>query len=123
VSEQVRLGGMTRQDAEMSPFRNVITRCLGTAPSVDVDIFSLDLKSGDVFLLCSDGLSGDVNEDEMRQAMLKYSPSEAALELIEKALERGGRDNITVLILAIRDIINHEVKHKKKGLGALFARD
>ncbi len=123
VSEQVRLGGMTRQDAEMSPFRNVITRCLGTAPSVDVDIFSLDLKSGDVFLLCSDGLSGDVNEDEMRQAMLKYSPSEAAMELIEKALERGGRDNITVLILAIRDIINHEVKHKKKGLGALFARD
>lgn len=122
VNEQVKLGGMTRQEAEMSPFKNVITRCLGTSPSVDVDIYPLDLRAGDIFLLCSDGLSGEVGEDDMKQAMTKGSPSEAALQLVEKALEHGGRDNVTVLIVAVRDISGENVKQKKKGLGALFAR-
>jgi len=122
VGEQVRLGGLTREQAEMSPFRNVITRCLGTSPSVDVDIFSEELRVGDIFLLCSDGLSGEVDEDEMRQAMLDGSPSEAARNLVDLALERGGRDNVTVLILAIRDIVTDEPKPRKKGLGSLFGR-
>jgi len=122
VGEQVRVGGMTREQAEMSPFRNVITRCLGTSASVDVDIYAEELRAGDVFLLCSDGLSGEVGEDDMRRAMLDGSPSEAAQALVDLALERGGRDNITVLILAIRDIITDEPKPKKRGLGSLFGR-
>lgn len=123
VSEQVRMGGMTREEAEMSPFKNVITRCLGTAPSVEVDIYYEDLKIGDCYLLCSDGLSGEVKEDEMRKAMSDGSPSEAALQLVELALDRGGKDNITVLILKISDIVTQEEKPtKKKGLGALFGR-
>ncbi|MCL5103380.1 MAG: Stp1/IreP family PP2C-type Ser/Thr phosphatase [Armatimonadetes bacterium] len=122
VSEQVKRGGLSEDEAKYSPFRNVITRSLGNAPNVDVDIGSLDLKAEDQFLLCSDGLSGEVEPDEMRKAMQKGSPSQAASELVDLALERGGRDNITVLILAIKEIVKEETKAKKKGFGGLFGR-
>ncbi|MCE5199432.1 Stp1/IreP family PP2C-type Ser/Thr phosphatase [bacterium] len=123
VQEQVRLGGLTEEEAMMSPFRNVITRSLGNSPNVDVDIFTEQIKPGDQFLLCSDGLSGEVSADEMAQAMRKGSPSQAAQELVELALERGGKDNATLIILAIKDIINSEGRPaKRKGLGALFGR-
>lgn len=122
VSEQVRLGTMSRQEAEQSPFRNIITRCLGTSPGVEVDLFSEELQAGDVFLLCSDGLSGEVDEAEIRQAMADSAPSEAAARLVDTALERGGRDNITVLILAVREIITEDSRPRKKGLGSLFLR-
>lgn len=122
VSEQVRRGGLSEEEAKYSPFRNVITRSLGNAPNVDVDIYPLDLEAGDQFLLCSDGLSGEVEADEMREAMRKGAPSQAASELVDLALERGGRDNITVLIVAVKDIIKGEAKAKKKGFGGLFGR-
>jgi len=121
VNEQVKRGGMTEEEALSSPYRNVITRSLGNAPNVEVDVITHDLHPGDVFLLCSDGLSGDVTAEEMRDAMTNTSPSRAASDLVDLALERGGRDNATVLILAIRDIIKKKHK-KKKGLGALLAR-
>ena len=128
VNEQVKRGALTEEEAACSPFRNVITRSLGNAPSVDVDIFVEELEVGDQFLLCSDGLSGEVSADEMREAMMNASPSQAAWNLVEMALERGGRDNCTVLILAIRDIIRKDgssddkPKQKRKGLGSLFGR-
>ncbi len=121
VNEQLKRGALTEEEAAMSPFRNVITRSLGNNPSVEVDIFTEELEVGDVFLLCSDGLSGEVTADEMRSAMQNSSPSQAAWDLVNLALERGGRDNVTVLILAIRDIIKGE-KCKRKGLGALWGR-
>ena len=122
VNEQVRRGGLSEEEAKHSPFRNVITRSLGNAPNVDVDIYPLDLEAEDQFLLCSDGLSGEVEPEEMRKAMQKGSPSQAASELVDLALERGGRDNITVLILAVKEIIKGEMKSKRKGLGGLFGR-
>jgi serine/threonine protein phosphatase PrpC len=121
VNEQVKRGGLSEEEAELSPFRNVITRSLGNAPNVDVDIFTEELKVGDTFLLCSDGLTGHVKDDEMADVMKKASPSQAAQDLVELALERGGRDNVTVLILSIIDIIVCG-KEKRKGLCALFNR-
>lgn len=120
VNEQVKRGGMTEEEAMNSPYRNVITRSLGNAASVDVDIFTEGIKPGDRFLLCSDGLSGEVTADEMREAMLRGSPSRACAELVDLALERGGKDNITVLIVAVDDIVRK--KNKKRGLGGMFAR-
>ena len=121
VNEQVKRGGMTEEEALASPYRNVITRSLGNGPTVEVDVFAQELEAGDLFLLCSDGLSGEVSADEMREAMLKSSPSQAASDLVDLALERGGHDNVTVLILAVKDVIKK--KHKKRrGLGALLAR-
>jgi protein phosphatase len=119
VNEQVKRGAMSLEEAEMSPFRNVITRSIGNAPGVDVDILTHQLEAGDQFLLCSDGLSNEVTTDEMRDAMHKGSPSQAAWDLVDLALDRGGSDNCTVLILRILDISR---KHRKKGLGALLGR-
>lgn len=120
VYEQVKRGGMTEEEAMMSPYRNVITRSLGNAPNVDVDIFTESLREGDVFLLCSDGLSGEVSADEMRDAVLSGSPSQACQDLVDLALERGGHDNVTVLIVGVREIVRR--RPKKRGLGGLFAR-
>lgn len=124
VNEQVKRGLMSREEAELSPFRNVITRSLGNTPSVEVDILSDELKVGDVFLLCSDGLTGEVSDDEIRDALLKSPPSKAAWDLVELALDHGGRDNCTVLIVAIRDIIKpgdqDEPCKKRKGLAGIL---
>ncbi len=120
VNEQVKRGALTLEEAEMSPFKNVITRSIGNAPSVDVDVFTIELEEGDQFLLCSDGLSNEVSPEDMRDAMKRRSPSQAAWDLVELALERGGRDNCTVLILKILEIIKKQPK--KKGLGSLWGR-
>jgi len=124
VNEQVKRGLMSREEAELSPFRNVITRSLGNTPSVEVDILSDELKVGDVFLLCSDGLTGEVSDDEIRDALLKSPPSKAAWDLVELALDHGGRDNCTVLIVAVRDIIKprdqDEPRKKRKGLAGIL---
>jgi len=119
VNEQVKRGALSQQEAEMSPFKNVITRSIGTAPNVDVDIFTHEIEAGDQFLLCSDGLSNEVTADEMLDAMKKGSPSQAAWDLVNLALERGGSDNCTVLILKITDISH---RPRKKRLGALLGR-
>lgn len=119
VNEQVKRGALTEDEAEMSPFKNVITRSIGNAPSVDVDVFTEQLEAGDQFLLCSDGLSNEVTTEDMRDAMKRSSPSQASWDLVELALEHGGRDNCTVLILKILDISR---KTKKKGRGTLWGR-
>ncbi len=123
VSEQVKRGGLTEEEAATSPFRNIITRSLGNAPNVEVDIYTEELEIGDVFLLCSDGLSGEVSFEEMRDILREKSPSQAAWDLVDSALEHGGRDNVTVLILAIQDIIKGEKKSKRRGFAGLLARD
>ncbi|MCX8052228.1 MAG: Stp1/IreP family PP2C-type Ser/Thr phosphatase [Armatimonadetes bacterium] len=104
VNEQVKRGGLSVDEAEASPFRNVITRSLGNSPSVEVDVFTEQVEAGDVFLLCSDGLTGEVSDEEICRVMASHSPSEAAWNLVDLALEHGGRDNVTVLIVAVREI-------------------
>ncbi len=121
VNEQVRRGGMTREEAEQSPFRNIITRSLGNFPTVEPDIFQENVQAGDVFLLCSDGLTGEVSDDEIRDVLRDSATSEAAWKLVELALEHGGKDNVTVLIVAVRDIIRRD--RKRKGLAGLLARE
>lgn len=120
VNEQVKRGALTLEEAECSPFKNVITRSIGNGPSVDVDIFTEELKEDDQFLLCSDGLSNEVTAEDMRDAMKRSSPSKAAWDLVDLALEHGGRDNCTVLILKIGDILKKD--KKKKGLAGLLGR-
>lgn len=104
VEEQVRAGLMRREDAEMSPFRNVITRSIGAASQVVPDFYEERAVPGDVWVLCSDGLTGHVRDEEILQIASTQAPSEAARQLIELANSRGGRDNITVFVIAIRDL-------------------
>jgi protein phosphatase len=105
VEEQVRAGMMSRSDAEMSPFRNVITRSIGAAPTVEADLYVEEARIGDVWVLCSDGLTGHVEDAEIGRIAGQFAPSEAARQLIELANARGGHDNVTVFVLSVRDLL------------------
>lgn len=106
VEEQVRAGMMSRSEAEKSPFRNVITRSVGAMPAVMPDFYEDHVRPGDIWVLCSDGLTGHVEAPEIGRIAGTQSPSEAARQLIELANGRGGRDNITVFVVAIRALLN-----------------
>jgi serine/threonine protein phosphatase PrpC len=102
VQEQIRAGLLTREQARLHPQRNVVTRALGSKPSVEVDLFEGQLGEGDTLLLCSDGMSGLVEDWEIEAIVREQPPKEAARSLVAKANERGGTDNITVLIVGAR---------------------
>ena len=100
VEEQVRLGRMTPSDALRSPMRNIITRAIGTQSSVTPDCFQLETAPGDIFLLCSDGLTREISDDTIQHLL----SAEGALEervshLVEAAKEAGGNDNITCILV------------------------
>ena len=100
VFEQVQAGMLTEAEAEKHPLRNVITRALGGALQVNPDASEIEMKRGDVYLLCSDGLTGMVAEDDILRLVAQDESLEAACErLIAAANERGGLDNITAVLV------------------------
>jgi PPM family protein phosphatase len=104
VEEFVRQGKLTPEQAEKHPQRSVITRALGPEGSVEVDTFRIPARDGDVFLLCSDGLSGMVADDTMAAILNEGGPLDAtARKLIEAANDNGGRDNITAVLFRVED--------------------
>src|SRR5690349_12532260 len=103
VNELLKSGKLSRSEAEVHPQRSVITRAVGTDPDVDVDAFVISADIGDVFLLCSDGLTDMVADDEILQIVEK-SPDDldrVTKSLIAAANRGGGEDNITVVAFAI----------------------
>ena len=97
VGELVRAGLLTPEEARLHPRRNIITRALGTDDYVAVDAQDIPVEENDVYLLCSDGLSNYLEEDELLHAV-QTQPSDALCDhLVQIALDRGGRDNITVV--------------------------
>ncbi len=100
VEEQVRVGIITSEQARHHPQRNVITRAMGSREDVKVDIFTENWQSDDILVMCTDGLSGLVEDDEIRDITLAYPPEEAVAELINTANDRGGVDNISVIVLS-----------------------
>src|SRR3954465_15732979 len=97
VEEFVRQGKLTPEEAETHPQRSIITRALGPEPEVQVDTFTYPGRDGDVYLICSDGLTGMISEDAIAQIISSSSSlDDAARQLIDAANENGGRDNITV---------------------------
>lgn len=107
VAQMVRHGQITPEQAAVHPHRSIITRALGTEPAVSPDFFEIELEHGDRLLLCSDGLSGMVPEDELSKILAEgATPRSVARSLIEAALRQGGEDNITAVVLfAIDDEI------------------
>ena len=103
VAELVRSGKLTPEEAESHPQRSVITRAVGTEPDVDVDTFSVEGAAGDVFLICSDGLTDMVDERTILDAVERHRTSldEAAKALISAANRGGGEDNITVIFFEL----------------------
>jgi PPM family protein phosphatase len=103
VAELVRSGKLSPEEAETHPQRSVITRALGTDPDVDVDTFSIPTRTGDLFMLCSDGLTSMVEDEEILKTVKKHRDNlqAAAKALIRAANKGGGEDNITVLFFEI----------------------
>ena len=98
VEELVQAGLITPEQARTHPRRNIITRALGTDGDNTPDILVTDAQKGDLFLLCTDGLSGMVPDEEIEKILKEKALEEAADSLIEKALEAGGRDNVTLVL-------------------------
>ncbi|HZR99069.1 MAG TPA: Stp1/IreP family PP2C-type Ser/Thr phosphatase [Chloroflexota bacterium] len=103
VGEMVALGKLTVAEARRHRMRNVITRCLGGRPDLEVPLYPRQqLVSGDALVLCSDGLWGTMTDQEIGLFVSKYPPQEAAERLVALANERGGPDNITVIVVRVQ---------------------
>src|SRR5215217_399522 len=104
VEELRRQGRLTEEQAEEHPQRSIITRALGPEPSVNVDTMTFPAKDGDVFLLCSDGLTTMVSDDDIRQILTEARTLRNAVsKLVEAANRGGGRDNITAVAFRVAD--------------------
>jgi PPM family protein phosphatase len=100
VEEQVRMGRMTKAEAQRSPLKNVITRALGTQNAVTPDIFELEAEPRDLFLLCTDGLTRELPDHVIESLLTSDSPlQELCAHLVEAAKKAGGHDNITCLLV------------------------
>ncbi len=104
VEELRRQGRLTEEQAEEHPQRSIITRALGPEPSVNVDTMTFPARAGDVFLLCSDGLTTMVSDDEIRQILTESRSLRSAVSrLVDAANRGGGRDNITAVAFRLAD--------------------
>lgn len=104
VEAMVAAGHITRDEAEDHPMRNVLYRALGQADDIDVDVYHSYLRVGDRLVLCSDGLTLHVKPDEIAEVSLSHDrPETASQQLIDLTNERGGRDNVSVVVIAVEE--------------------
>lgn len=100
VGEQVRMGLLTDEEAQKHPMRNIVTRAMGNRLELVVDVQQDDIRPGDVYLLCSDGLNSMLDDDQIAETLAAHAddPQAACRSLVAKANEQGGEDNITVIV-------------------------
>jgi serine/threonine protein phosphatase PrpC len=103
VNEQVKLGYLSRNDATHHPFRNVVTRALGSKDDVVVDLCEQGLRAGDYMLLCSDGLNTMLDDEAIREIIMTHGGDveAGARALIARANDNGGDDNVTVVLVKV----------------------
>jgi serine/threonine protein phosphatase PrpC len=101
VAAQLKAGTITKEQAASSQYRNVITRAVGIQESVQVDTLIVDLVPGDTFILCSDGLHGYLEDEEMLPLVSGMGPGDLPRKLVDIANERGGKDNITAVVVKV----------------------
>lgn len=102
VEELIKLGQITREQAEDHPSKNVITRAIGIDETVDVDKYNVDLENEDTVVLCTDGLSNELSDSEILDAVANNPDTQNACEvMISKANKQGGEDNITVIVIKL----------------------
>ena len=99
VADMVRRGVLTEEQAACHPMRNYITRAVGTDDTLDVDMITIPRMNGDRWIICSDGLYGQISKQELEETAKIADLEEAAGKLLELALEHGGRDNITLVLM------------------------
>lgn len=102
VQEQVDAGFLTPEQARYHPYSNVITRCVGANASVEADVLQGELQNGDLFLVCSDGLTGMVEDPQLRKILeTRVTPGRMVDAMITEANRRGGLDNITAIVVHV----------------------
>ena len=100
VEEMVRLGEMDKAEAKDHPDKNVITRAIGAIPDVVIDFFEVELEEEDTVLMCSDGLTNMIEDEDIKKIILTQRDiAEKAEKLVVTANENGGKDNITVVVI------------------------
>ena len=99
VGDMVRKGVLTEEQAACHPMRNYITRAVGTDDTIEVDIFCERRRAGDRWLVCSDGLYGQMSRDVLKELVSIENQEEAADRLLQTALDNGGKDNISLILL------------------------
>ena len=103
VNEQVKAGYLTLEQARTHPLKSVVTRAVGGDHEVEVDVVEVDVQSDDLFLMCSDGLTAMLGDDEIRDRLENADDLDACCrELVDHANEKGGVDNITVILMRAR---------------------
>ncbi len=101
VNDLILQGSLTPEEARVHPYRNMITRAVGTEPGLDVDVDSFELKTGDRFLICSDGLTEYFEDPDILSEMNHRSIKHAAERMLAEVLRRGGHDNISIVIAEV----------------------
>jgi PPM family protein phosphatase len=109
VQDMVDQGYLTPEEARYHPRRHVITRALGTGEASEADFWMLSVHDGDRLMICSDGLTSEVPDEDIRRELAgNHSPQNAVDALIRRALDGGGRDNITVIVVDVEDTAAEE---------------
>lgn len=115
VAGKVERGEITPEEARRDPERNVITRALGTTPTVDCDIYELNVSPGDRLLLCSDGLNSMLEDSVIQNALLRFrDPQNCVNNLIYSANEAGGADNVTVIVVDVNGTDTRARAHQQR---------
>lgn len=99
VGELVRTGQLSEEDAQVHPKRNIILKALGTESEIEPDIYHIAWQEDETLLLCSDGLSNKVSDEEMHEIVMNTPDEEVSEKLVQLANDRGGEDNITLAIV------------------------
>jgi serine/threonine protein phosphatase PrpC len=98
VGEMLRNKEITPEEAKTHPYRNVITRAIGTGATVEMDLIQAEKHPGDIWLICSDGLYNKVEDHEMEDVLRKFTAEDAVEKLLQMTLERGAEDNVSILL-------------------------
>jgi PPM family protein phosphatase len=124
VNELLKSGKLSPAEAQTHPQRSVITRALGTDPDVDVDTFTIGVQTGDLFLLCSDGLTDMVSQSDILELVERNRDDiDEALKALVKAANRGGgEDNITIVAFEIADVAAHDGQTQEQALPPALQR-
>jgi PPM family protein phosphatase len=104
LQEQIDSGLISKEDARQSHNKNLVTRALGIDPEVDAEIHTYDVREGDVYLLCSDGLNDMIEDEELKMTLVALGANLnlTAQQLVQAANDAGGRDNISVMLVKVR---------------------
>jgi protein phosphatase len=118
VEELVARGLLSPAEASRHPGHNLITRAIGVADLLEVEECDTEVQAGDMFVLCSDGLSNEVDAQQIAEVLARHDCSLAAQRLVEEALEHGGRDNVTVVVAMAIDPRHDEMTAVNPALAA-----